>query len=76
MMFTRHIKPECSRLFLLCVAMMCYILICLLFSAIAESGSKIFQVDYENLQTNILMIYINSQQITSKEFCDRLAMVR
>lgn len=43
--------------------------------AIAESGSKIFQVDYENLHTNILMININSKQITSKEFCDRLATI-
>ncbi|XP_021938672.1 probable low-specificity L-threonine aldolase 2 [Zootermopsis nevadensis] len=43
--------------------------------AVAESGSKIFQVDYENLQTNIVMININSQQITSEEFCNRLTMV-
>jgi hypothetical protein len=59
-----------GHMFLLCV-----IYVCLFISAIAESGSNIFQVDYENLHTNILMIYINSKQITSKEFCDRLDTV-
>ena len=49
---------------------------CLLFSAVAASGSKIFEVDYGNLHTNILIIKINSQHITAKEFCERLAMVR
>ncbi|PSN45213.1 putative low-specificity L-threonine aldolase 2 [Blattella germanica] len=43
--------------------------------AIADSGSKIFQVDYENLQTNILMININHGKITSTDFCDRMAEV-
>ncbi|XP_069684964.1 uncharacterized protein [Periplaneta americana] len=43
--------------------------------AIVESGSKIFQVDYENLHTNILMININSKNITSKDFCERLDKV-
>jgi hypothetical protein len=54
----------------------CVTYVCLFISAIAESGSNIFQVDYGNLHTNILMIYINSKQITSKEFCDRLTTVR
>ena len=47
----------------------------LLFSAVAESGCNIFEVDYGNLHTNILIININSQQITAQGFCDRLAMV-
>ena len=48
---------------------------CLLFSAVAESGSKIFEVDYGNLHTNLLIIKINCQQITAQKFCDRLTMV-
>ena len=48
----------------------------LLFSTFAASGSKIFEVDYGNPHTNILIIKIHSQQITAQEFCDNLNTVR
>lgn len=48
----------------------------ILFSAINDCKSPTFQVNLDEIQTNIFMMTISSKKLTSREFILRLAQVR